>query len=158
SGFVTLQPSSSDQAIDLGGPDSATTLGLTDAELGRVTAGVLQIGHSGYTGGITLSQSITTHAGYNVLDLWTAGALTEASGASLAVTSLTARATGGVRLDNANNAVANLAGTTSGGAFQFASSLDLTVTFVDGPAGIATRGGPVSVRAGSSGSARTLTV
>ncbi|HET6572574.1 MAG TPA: hypothetical protein VFG68_03150, partial [Fimbriiglobus sp.] len=43
-GTVTLTPFTAGNTIDLGGADAAGTLGLTDAELDRVTAGLLRVG------------------------------------------------------------------------------------------------------------------
>jgi len=57
-GSVSLQPLSAGVAIDLGGADRAGTLGLTDAELDRVTAGTLNIGN-GSSGAITVTADIT---------------------------------------------------------------------------------------------------
>ena len=44
---VTLQPETNGTLINVGGADVfGTTLGLTDAELDRITAGLVQIGNS----------------------------------------------------------------------------------------------------------------
>ena len=54
---VTITPSVTSEAIDLG-TNTAGTLGLTDAELDQVTAGILAIG-SASSGPITVSQDLT---------------------------------------------------------------------------------------------------
>jgi mucin-19 len=58
SGMVTLRPKTNSTLIDLGGADSAGTLGLTDAELDRITAGTLAIGDSN-SGAIAVSAVIS---------------------------------------------------------------------------------------------------
>src|SRR5262249_36601211 len=61
-GAVVLKPLTPGLRIDLGAPSvPGTTFGLTDAELGRVTAGVLRLAT---TGAITVSGAVTRHAGY----------------------------------------------------------------------------------------------
>ena len=55
---VMLIPLTSETAIDLGGDDRVGTLGLTDAELDRITAGTVQVGDTN-SGVITVSTAIT---------------------------------------------------------------------------------------------------
>jgi len=58
-GTTTIRTLSNGHSINLGGADVAgSTLGLTDAELDRITAGTLQIGN-GSSGAITVSSPIT---------------------------------------------------------------------------------------------------
>ena len=57
-GMVNIRQKTNGQTIDLGGTDSATLLGLTDAELDRVTAGTLVIGDAN-TGNVNVSTLIT---------------------------------------------------------------------------------------------------
>ena len=57
-GATTLVQHTNGALIDLGAADSATTLGLTDAELDRVTCGTLVIGDSN-SGSITVSAPVT---------------------------------------------------------------------------------------------------
>src|SRR5690606_22123120 len=58
-GQVTIQPLATDGsvAINLGGDDELGVLGLTDAELDRITAGTIVIGDA-TSGAITLSAAI----------------------------------------------------------------------------------------------------
>src|SRR5439155_1352975 len=65
SGRVTIQPRTPGQSIDLG---TKTGLGLTNAELQQVTAGVLQVGHVS-SGNVNVSAAITAHARFNTLPL-----------------------------------------------------------------------------------------
>lgn len=60
-GVVTLRPQSNAVPIDLGGADIATspvTLGLTNAELNRISANTLKIGHAA-SGTLTVKADIT---------------------------------------------------------------------------------------------------
>ncbi len=58
-GTITLKQETNGLAIDLGGSDVLnTTLGLTDAELDRISAGTLNIGDSN-SGPVSISQPIT---------------------------------------------------------------------------------------------------
>ncbi len=66
---ATLRQNTNGKQIDLGGADSAGALGLTDAELDQITAGILQIGDSN-SGAITVSAALT-HA--NSLSLTNGG-------------------------------------------------------------------------------------
>jgi hypothetical protein len=58
---VTLRQKTNGVAINLGGADAASTLGLTDAELDRVTAGTINIGDSS-SGTVTVTSGITRAA------------------------------------------------------------------------------------------------
>ncbi|HXJ71940.1 MAG TPA: hypothetical protein VNM37_03765, partial [Candidatus Dormibacteraeota bacterium] len=101
-GTVILEPFNTTGDIDLGGSDAAGTLGLTDTELGRVTAGVLHIGSLSIIGGITISNAITRHAGYNTLTLQTDGSIGQT--APLSVANLAVQSSGAdVVLTNALN-------------------------------------------------------
>ena len=70
---VTLQPQTAVTVIDLGGANAAGTLGLSNAELGRVTAGTLKIGSAANTGGISITAAITATTGWSTLSLLTGG-------------------------------------------------------------------------------------
>lgn len=58
---ITLRQKTNAIAIDLGGADSASQLGLTDTELDRFTAGTMNIGNAS-SGAITVSANITRAA------------------------------------------------------------------------------------------------
>jgi hypothetical protein len=62
---VALFPFTSGTPINLGSANSAGTLGLTNAEIGVITAGTLQIG-SAQSGALTLSTPITLSTATNV--------------------------------------------------------------------------------------------
>src|SRR5687768_17235306 len=64
-GQVTMRQNTNSRTIDLGGADSGTQLGLTDAELDIVTAGILQIGNAN-TGAVNVSGAITQDQTTNI--------------------------------------------------------------------------------------------
>lgn len=80
---VTVKTVSAGNKIDIGsgtgvsGVDVVGTLGLSQAELNRITAGNLVIGDTANTGGITVSAATTTNA--------TSGNLTLVSGGNIAI-------------------------------------------------------------------------
>ncbi len=55
---VTIRQRTNDHLINLGGADDSTRLGLSDAELDRITAGLVRIGN-GNSGVFTVSSAIT---------------------------------------------------------------------------------------------------
>src|SRR5207253_1437851 len=119
--------------ISLGGADGANTLGLTQAELDQVTAGVLRIGDLGAGGSITVTAAITdATTGWTSLSLLTevGAGISQNAGATLTVTNLNAAGNTGVTL-NESNVVSTLAGATEFGAFSFFDSTNLTVANVD---------------------------
>jgi hypothetical protein len=93
--------------------NGASGLGLTDAELGKITAGDVVIGRLDNPGNINIDGPVTKHAGYNQLSLLSGGTITQQQAAPLAVTNLYADGPGGVTLTNAANAVTNLSGSTN---------------------------------------------
>ncbi|PUE11644.1 hypothetical protein B9Z51_05050 [Limnohabitans sp. T6-5] len=83
-GTVTIKTDSAAVKIDINAGNSNTgdagsstpgsrTLGLSNAELNRITAGNLIIGDASNTGGITVSQATTTHATVGNVTLQTGG-------------------------------------------------------------------------------------
>jgi hypothetical protein len=80
SNALTLRQKTNGIAINLGGADSATQLGLTDTELDIINAGTINIGNAN-TGAITVSANIT-RAAATVLNL-TSGANIDVATGSL---------------------------------------------------------------------------
>src|SRR5205823_3155716 len=88
SSTVTLRQKANGTAINLGGADASGTLGLTDAELDRVTAGTISIGDAN-SGTLTVSAlidrsvatvlNLTTASGNNIA-FSGSGSLTSAGG------------------------------------------------------------------------------
>jgi hypothetical protein len=161
--IVTLQPNSGGLPIDLGGSGSGSRLRLTQAELARVTAGILRIG-SLFTGGsITVTAPISAPAGWSTLSLLTeiGAGISQNAGATLTVTNLQAAGNTGVAL-NQNNVVSTLAGATDFGAFSFVDSTNLTVDAVDSGlgfgfgVGIITDGQDVNLTVNGSGHSLTV--
>src|SRR5207253_10246914 len=93
SGLVTLDVRTAGRGIALGTKPGGV-LGLTDAELDRVTAGILRIGDlAPVVNGITVTAAITAPAGWNTLELLTgagnaASQINQNSSASITVTNL----------------------------------------------------------------------
>ena len=136
---VTLQPLGVTRDISLG-TEVAGKLSLTDAEMDRVTAPILQIGVT-VTGDIEVNAAITiTNA--PTLSLISGGAasatITDTAAGSIVVANLSASGMDGVTLDSAGNDVGTLAGvvTTAGGDFSFTDADDLIIGTVDGVSGI----------------------
>jgi hypothetical protein len=99
-GIVTLTPVTASETIDVGGTatNGAGILGISDAELSEITASAVRIGSSSQTGPITVFGNVTTHAGYNTLDLiagGTGGSITESTG-TVAVANLALQAANGI--------------------------------------------------------------
>ena len=146
---VTLEPFSSGQLIDVGGPDAAGTLGLAQSDLSNVAAATLQIGDS-TSGDITVSNAITL-TNVTTLDLETGGGVSETTSpnvGTIAVADLVVRAVNAVTLTNANDVSANTLAadvTGAGQGFSFVNSGDLTIGTVDGVSGITTNGGAIAV-------------
>ena len=157
---VTLRPVSAGRAIDLGN-DTTGTLGLTQAELNLITAGVLQIGDTTtFTGNIDVTANISAPATWSTLRLFSSTGTVTQSGGSLTVANLVPNAGGGVTLNNAGNAVgiSGAARIGTNNAFSFTNSTNLTI---GGPApgntqGLKTGGGSVTISAGGSGSLTVL--
>lgn len=140
SGVVTLQQAgTTTRDIDLGLGTTAGDLGLSDAELGQVTASVLRIGRTDNAGALNITAAITAHAGFDTLSLRSGGAITEAAlFDSVTVANLALQAAGDALLNNPGD-VGTLAAKV-GGFLIYADSNDLTVGSVDGVDGIDANG------------------
>jgi hypothetical protein len=142
-GTVTLKPWNNGTAIHLGsgGGPTAGVLELSDAELDRVTSGVLKLGASGYTAGISIQSAISIVSGaVTNLSLINEGTITQGTGATIAVTSLNADGKAGVTLAE-NNDVVNLAGQSLSGNFSFKDVNALNIGVVDIISGVKNAGG-----------------
>jgi hypothetical protein len=144
-GSATLRPRTAGTAIDLGGVDAAGVLGLTDAELDRVTAGTLHIG-SRSAGAITVSAAVDP-AGTDRLHLRTGGWVRDINNAGITETELAITAGGTVVL-TASDADALAAAVTGSGGIVFADPDGLTVGVLDGVTGLRTPSGNLVVTAG----------
>jgi trimeric autotransporter adhesin len=143
-GTVTLQPLSAGRIIDLGGSDTASTLGLTDAELDHVTAGILRVGN-GASGTISITAPMTP-AGTNQLELTTGADIQDNNNGSadLIVARLAMTAGTGITASNSAviadvfTAVSNLEAQTNTGG----------MSILNGSAGTLTLGGVTSALSG----------
>jgi len=126
--------------IDLG-TNTLGTVGLTQAELNKVTAAVLQIG-SATAGTINVSAAISSAIGWNTLTLVNNGPITEAPTGSLHVPNLRVSSGGAVALVGINH-VGVLAADTAK-AFSLDNGTNpLSVGVVDGDLGILTNGSAI---------------
>jgi autotransporter-associated beta strand protein len=91
--------------LNLGGSDAAGVLGLTDIELGRITAGILDL--IAGPGGVTISSAITRHPGYSSMEISSTGVVTQTAPVSVAALALFT--SGNVTLTNPGNDVDTLA-------------------------------------------------
>src|SRR5262249_8362020 len=98
-GTATLRPETAGLSIDLGGSDvDGTALGLTDAELDRITAGTLNIGDAS-SGAIVVSADISRPAATDI-HFQSGVSTTVNSGATLAAGGGTVTTLGGVLVDD----------------------------------------------------------
>ena len=136
-GIVTLKPAAAGNAIDLGGPDAAGTLGLTDPELDTITASVLRIGDSANTGGITISAAISP-ANTNTLHLITDVGISQSTGAdTITVDKLALSVGANSNLILGANTVSKFAADIANGAtLKFKNSKNLTIDSIDGVVGV----------------------
>lgn len=128
-GRVILSGELAGTKIDLGGADAAGVLGLTDAEIDTVTAGILQIGSSN-AGDINVSGTITP-ANVDVLSLQTAGSITSSnvSSTDISIADLALRAGTGIDL---STRISGLAFENADGIVEINNSVDLTIASIDG--------------------------
>ncbi len=130
-GRIIVAPRNS-RAMDLGGADSGTTLGLTSGEINNfVTTGVLQLGDT-TASSINISQAIAP-SGVSTVTLFAGnGGISQT--APITETNLRIQTSGQANLTQ-DNSVTTLAGSSSGN-FSFTNSGALTIGTVDGQNGI----------------------
>ena len=159
-GIVTLKAVSAGQVINLGTTANAApagTLGLSDAELGMVTASLLRIGSMANTGGIIVTAAgvgTTNAANYgSTLSLITGGGITEPTG-TLTIANLAVQSVGPADLQTGfpDNHISTLAANVTGAGASFLlnddAAVPLSVGTVDGVNGITTNDGPISLFTG----------
>ncbi len=127
---VVLQPNQTAEPIHLGATtDSiADTLELSNAELNRITADVLQISDPNFTGAVTVTAAINLT---NALTLYLApnGLVSQDAGATIAATNLALIVPGGFALNEANDVDVFAALATVGNvAFTDADGFRIDVT------------------------------
>jgi filamentous hemagglutinin family protein len=128
---VTLQNRSSGVLVSVGGNDvgnatvTSRTLGLTNAELNRVTAGNLLIG-SNTAGNITVSSATTTNATTGDIALQTAGNI--AINTALTIGDAGATKTLTLNASGANSAITQTAAIKSAGLELLGSNASYTLT------------------------------
>ncbi|MBL8812766.1 MAG: hypothetical protein JNM43_21555, partial [Planctomycetaceae bacterium] len=139
---VTLGPKTAGRLIDLGTDDTTTSLGLTDAELDRITTtGVLQVGTLP-SGTIRVTAPVSAST-YSTMKLTSNGGITQTGTGSLTVTSL-ALTGGAASLATNANSVATLAASVA--SLDFLETNALTVGTVNSLNGATTTLGDLKIR------------
>ncbi|HET6883588.1 MAG TPA: hypothetical protein VFI31_25775, partial [Pirellulales bacterium] len=149
-----LANSTAGQQIDVG-TNTVGKIGLTQAELNEVTAGVLQIG-SPTAGAINISAAISNAATWNTLALVNNGSISEAAAGSLTLPNLRVSSAGPVTLTSANDVGTLAADTTNGFSFSNGTHF-LAIGIVDGDTGIATSGSGIHLIADDMDLAQQIT-
>ncbi|MDB5307830.1 MAG: repeat protein, partial [Gemmataceae bacterium] len=140
SGIVTIAPVTVGRNIDLGTNPSPGNLGIAQADLDQITAGVLRIGDTTNTGTLTITAAIFGNPGLNTLALRAGGAISETGTGAVNVTNLAVQTLGGANLGTNASAVSNVAASVSLGRFALGNNGSLTVGTVDGVVGINSSG------------------
>lgn len=137
-GSLTIRQRTDGTQINLGGSDAAGVLGLTNGELGNVTAGTLQIGNAS-SGAITISDDIAP-SNVSTLRLTTGANVVDgnASGTDITVSNLGITAGTGVAssADPLETAVSSLTATTTTGGFFVTDTGTLSVGTISAPGNI----------------------
>jgi len=123
------------------GSKTPGTIGLTQAELDNVTAGVLRIG-SNTAGNINVTTAIFSGPGWDTLALINNGTITETAAGSLNFPNLRVSSAGPVLLTSVNDIGALAASTTGSFSFDNGSNF-LVVGVIDGVTGISTNGSDI---------------
>ncbi len=128
---VSVYPTTPGRPIDIG-TNASGALGLSSAELDRITADVLRIGNSN-VGPITISDAVDP-GGTDTLHLISGDAVSQS--ATVTVGNLAVEAGGGITLDMHPNEVDNLAMSAGTSGVQYRDATGFTVTTVDNVSGI----------------------
>jgi filamentous hemagglutinin family protein len=148
---ATLRQFTPGQLIDLGGADAVGTLGLTAAEIDRVTAGILRIGNV-TSGNITVTAPIAP-AGTSRLTLRTGGAVIDGNAVGNDITEANLAIISSTGIGSANaleTAVTFLAFNNSvSGNVNIDNSGVLTITSLDGVTTSSNAGGTTTITTAS---------
>lgn len=148
---ATLRQFTPGRAIDLGGADTLTSLGITAAELNQVTAGVIRVG-SIQSGDLTVTAPIAP-TGTTRLTLRTGAAVIDgnAVGTDITVANLAILSSTGIgALDALDTAASFLAfNNTTSGDVRISNTGALTITSLDGITTSSNAGGTTTISAAS---------
>ena len=136
SGIVSLLPKSSAKNIDLGASDSSTLLGLTNTELGYLTANVLRVGSVASANNVNVSAAITVAANKAPsVAIRANGNVTSSNSATISAQHLAISVNGTINLPGSNGITGNLAlvaaSASAGSGISFGSSGNYTADAVD---------------------------
>ncbi|MFM5967702.1 MAG: beta strand repeat-containing protein, partial [Micrococcales bacterium] len=122
-GIVTIGPKTTAKNIDLGAADSASLLGLTNTELGFVTAKTLRVGSATTAANINVSANISIAAAKVAnFALRGTGNVTTTNSASITAANLGIAVGGTINLPGSNSITGNLALNGSGASTNFNQS------------------------------------
>ncbi|MBW3542148.1 MAG: LEPR-XLL domain-containing protein [Planctomycetes bacterium] len=136
-GTIQIRPASAGRSVELGREQSFNRIALSDAELDRISAGILKIGSPEAGSIFFATEPVSVNS---TLKLVTGGSVDVFSDGGLSVSELAVSATGNVNLGSAMN-VDTLAISSSGGSVVFSDADGFTVSEVGGQAGILAPGG-----------------
>ena len=159
SASVSIATTSTGRTIRLG-DDAAGSLSLTQAELNQIktgASGLVRIGGTGNTGGVTLAANLAQSVDQGGLSLKTGGALTQSNGVTVNYTTLGVQSgSGALGLTNTATGASQVA-LASAGAITYSAGGDMTAGTVDGINGIVSGGNAISLTvAGTLGLTRAI--
>jgi filamentous hemagglutinin family protein len=155
SSVLTIAPLSAPRAIQIGGNDDSpgTILGITAAELARISSPQINIGSVGVTGNLTVTEALN-RAGQTVV-LATQGTISQT--AAITVGYLGAHGNGGVTLNNVGNTVGTFAGRSDSGSLLFINSGNFNLGGVSYLSKTSAGGSDLTLSINSGGGMLTLT-
>jgi hypothetical protein len=146
-GIVSINTTTANKSVVLGGTDSNTQLGIDNGEIGKITANKLIIGNSSDGGSINVASAIDVKH-IDTLSLQTTAnkSVTQTPTGSISANKLEV-VSGEVTLNNANNNITTLAAKAA--SLNFVNNAALVIGNVNGRSGIeTTRGASVVTRTG----------
>ncbi|HRK37555.1 MAG TPA: filamentous hemagglutinin N-terminal domain-containing protein, partial [Burkholderiaceae bacterium] len=146
---VILRPLTSSRAVHLGVADTSTELGISDAEIDRITTPTIVVGQGTHTGGIVVGGAVSP-ANATSLSLISNAAITQPNATNtITVNNLNVDGAS-VTLNTVGGAhtVSRLSGHSRSGNFNFRSTGALEIGTVDGQQGIDAHSGNVTLNAG----------
>ncbi|MCX8530726.1 MAG: hypothetical protein ORN27_11780, partial [Rhodoluna sp.] len=129
SGYAWIQTSTSAKTIDLGGADSSTNLGVSNAELAEFSGqSAVRVGTI-YSGNVTVTANISMTG--KTLAVRTGGNFTANTGISITAANLAISAAGTISMPGSNNVPGNLALAATGATASYTTSVNYTPATVD---------------------------
>ena len=128
-GSTEISPKTAERSIDLGGADSASSLGVSDVEIDELGGpSVIRIGDIA-TGNVSVTSNITATG--KSIAIRTAGDVSASAGVTITAANLAVSAGGTINLPGNNNVPGNVAIAAGGATAGFGSSVNYTPGTVD---------------------------